>query len=93
MSRYLARAFWIKALVTGVILYLVLSRVELHVAAEMFRNIQLPFLVAALILLPPMVFTAAQRWRSVAVPAARDCPFGPALLYCWIGNSSIWACR
>ena len=82
----MARALCMKALVTGVILYLVLSRVELHVAGEMFRNIQLPFLAAALIILPPMGFTAAQRWRSVAAACGERLPFGPTILYSWIGQ-------
>ena len=81
VRRYFTLALWIKALVTGVILYLVLNRVDLHVARAIFSNIQVPVLAAALILLPPMGFTAALRWRSVAAACGERLPFGHALLY------------
>lgn len=86
VGRYFTLALWLKAFVTGAILYLVLSRVELHVARAIFLNVQVPFLAAALILLLPMGFTAALRWRSVAAACGERLRFRDALLYCWIGQ-------
>jgi uncharacterized membrane protein YbhN (UPF0104 family) len=76
----------IKALVTGGIIYLILGRVELHLAPEIVLNIQVPFLVAAVVLLLPMGFTAALRWVSVTAAYGEKLTFGRALFYCWIGQ-------
>ncbi len=86
MSRYFARGLWLKALVTGVILFWVVSHVDFDAAMARFANVSLPLLAAALLLLLPMGSTAAQRWRALAAVCGRQLPFGRALLDCWIGQ-------
>ena len=86
VSRYFNIALWVKALITGAILYLVLSRIDLRLLRGIFSNIEVPFLAAALLLLLPMGFTAALRWRAVAAACGERLPFGKALLFCWIGQ-------
>src|SRR5262245_43145659 len=86
MSPYLARTLWLKALVTGVILYWVLSHVDFDAAMTRFSSVNLPLLAATLLTLLPMGSAAAQRWRALSAVCGRQLPFGQALLYCWIGQ-------
>lgn len=86
MRRFLTPSFGIKALVTALILYLVLSHVDLSTVAGIFERIRLPYFLAALILIMPMGFTAALRWSAVAKACGGKLHFRQALFYCWMGQ-------
>jgi uncharacterized membrane protein YbhN (UPF0104 family) len=74
-----------KALVTGIILWIVLSRAELLALTNALSQINLWFVVAALSLSLPMGYSGVQRWRSVAAAFGEKLSFGPAFIYTWIG--------
>jgi glycosyltransferase 2 family protein len=85
MSTRSGVAWSAKAFVTGIILWIALTRVELSAVTNTLSQINLWFVVAALGLSLPLGFSGVQRWRAVAAAFGEELSFRPALIYTWIG--------
>jgi uncharacterized membrane protein YbhN (UPF0104 family) len=79
-------AFWAKAFATGIILCLVLRRVEFPPIRETLAHAKFRFLLLAMSIALPLGITAVQRWRSVMAAFGEKLSFSRALRYSWIGQ-------
>jgi len=74
-----------KALVTGLVLWLIFSRVDLAAVGVAIAQIQWGFLFAAGLFGLVLIVTAAQRWRMVALALGQQVTLRQALIYNLVG--------
>jgi len=86
MSLRLDVAFWAKAIATGVILTIVLWRVDLSAASATLSHIKVSLFLLGLGLACPLGFTGVQRWRCVAATFGEELSLSKAFMYSWIGQ-------
>ena len=82
----LGLAFWAKALITGAILTLVFTRVDVSTVADVLSKIDLPSFLAAVGILVPLEFTGVQRWRNVAARFGVSLTLQKGFMYSCIGQ-------
>jgi len=78
--------FGAKAVVTGVILWTIFGRIELSSLKNSLAHVNFIFVVAAVSLWIPLMISAAQRWRLVALALGNELSFRAAFIYTWIGS-------
>jgi len=79
-------AFWLKALATGAILAIVLTRVDLSAVTHILSQVELPLFLLGMSIALPLGFTGVQRWRCVAARFGETLPLSRAFMYVWIGQ-------
>ena len=79
-------AFWLKALATGAILVIVLTRVDRSAVTEALSQVELQFFLLGMSITLPMGFTGVQRWRCVAATFGETLSLSKALMYVSIGQ-------
>jgi uncharacterized membrane protein YbhN (UPF0104 family) len=86
MSNRLGMSFWLKALATGAILAVVVTRVDLSAVMGTLSRVELPLFFLSMSIALPLGFTGVQRWRSVAAIFGETLPLSKAFMYTWIGQ-------
>ena len=86
MSAQFGMSFWLKALATGAILAIVLTRVDLSDVTEPLSHVDLQLFLLGMSIALPLGITGVQRWRCVAATFGETLSLANALRFAWIGQ-------
>ena len=86
MSARPGLSLWLKALATGAILTIVLTRMDLSAVTGTLSQVELPLFLLGISLALPLGFTGVQRWRCVAATFGEQLPLSKAFIFTSIGQ-------